>query len=373
MWFAVVAAGPLGVIAVRLVDGLPALLFGLHGGVVADRWDRRRTMIAADLIRGSVLVPIAAAGIAGALPLAALIGAAFVVTTAASYFGPAFGAFLPSIVRRSEVQRANGLVSAANAGLATAGWAAAAALLGVVSVGTFFALNAASFFVSAALVSRIRQPAVAQERDESRSPSLRHGFAGLRVRTGLPVAVGMLGAGMCVMTGVWTVGIADLAHSTLGHGAAGLALLLTATALGTISAATLLTRRQVRRKVFGSCLAWMLVAPGYVLLAFADSLPPALAGTFLVGAGSSAAVLLVTTATQESLPDDVLGRALGIVFVGHVGAKPIGLVTIAPLYVFLDPTTVFLAGAVALLALAATAAALVDVATRRRLVLGTAA
>ena len=43
MWFAVTAAGPLGVIAVRLVDGLPALLLGLHGGVPADRWDRRRT------------------------------------------------------------------------------------------------------------------------------------------------------------------------------------------------------------------------------------------------------------------------------------------------------------------------------------------
>src|SRR5205823_469324 len=41
MWFALVAAGPLGVIAVRLADSVPAIVFGLHGGVVADRWDRR--------------------------------------------------------------------------------------------------------------------------------------------------------------------------------------------------------------------------------------------------------------------------------------------------------------------------------------------
>ena len=37
MWFALVAAGPLGILAVRLADSIPALLFGLHGGVVADR------------------------------------------------------------------------------------------------------------------------------------------------------------------------------------------------------------------------------------------------------------------------------------------------------------------------------------------------
>jgi hypothetical protein len=37
MWFALEAAGPLGVLAVRLADSIPALLFGFHGGVLADR------------------------------------------------------------------------------------------------------------------------------------------------------------------------------------------------------------------------------------------------------------------------------------------------------------------------------------------------
>jgi hypothetical protein len=69
MWFALVAAGPLGVIAVRLADSVPALLFGFHGGMVADRLDRRRTMIGADLVRGAVLVPVAVAGLTGHLPL----------------------------------------------------------------------------------------------------------------------------------------------------------------------------------------------------------------------------------------------------------------------------------------------------------------
>ena len=365
MWFAVVAAGPLGVIVVRLVDGLPALLFGLHGGAAADRWDRRRTMIVADLVRGLVLVPVAVVGLIGTVPLWALVVTAFVLTTGASYFTPAFGAFLPSLVGKSHVQRANGLVTAANAGLNVSGWAIAAALLGIVSVGTFFAINAASFFVSAALLIRVTPRPLASRVQVQPRRRLRHGFENLRERTGLPAAVAMLGAGMTVMTGVWTVGVAELARSTLGHGANGLALVLAATALGTITATSLLSWRPVRRKVFVSCLAWTPALPGYVLLGLADSLPPALVGTYLVGFASAAAFVLVTAATQESLPEERLGSALGVVFLGHAGTKPLGLVAIAPFYAVFDPTVMFIAGGIVVFALALTASAAVRAASDR--------
>lgn len=365
MWFAVVAAGPLGVIVVRLVDGLPALLFGLHGGVAADRWDRRRTMIAADLARGLVLAPVAVVGLVGTLPLWALVVTAFVLTTAASYFTPAFGAFLPSLVGRSNVQRANGLVTAANAGLNVTGWAVAAALLEIVSVGTFFAINAASFFVSAALLMRVAPRPVASRPQERPRSRLRVGFEDLRDRTGLPAAVAMLGAGMTIMTGVWTVGIAELAHSTLGRGATGLALVLAATALGTITATSFLSWKPVRRKVLASCLAWTPALPGYVLLGLADSLSPALVGTYLVGFAGASAFVLVTAATQESLPEERLGRALGVVFLGHTGTKPLGLLAIAPLYAVFDPTVMFVAGGIVTFALALTAAGAVHSASGR--------
>jgi len=65
MWFALEAGGPVGVLVVRLADSIPALLFGFHGGLLADRLERRRTMIAADLVRGAVLVPVAVAGLPG--------------------------------------------------------------------------------------------------------------------------------------------------------------------------------------------------------------------------------------------------------------------------------------------------------------------
>src|SRR5919201_2416931 len=68
MWFALRAGGPLGVLVVRLADSVPALVFGFHGGLAADRWDRRRTMVAADLVRAAVLIPVAVAAVDGRLP-----------------------------------------------------------------------------------------------------------------------------------------------------------------------------------------------------------------------------------------------------------------------------------------------------------------
>src|SRR6478672_12106875 len=77
MWIAVVTGGTLGVIAVRLADGLPPLLLALHGGASADRGRRRRTMVAADLVRGIVLTPIAVAGLTGHLSIWAIAPAGF--------------------------------------------------------------------------------------------------------------------------------------------------------------------------------------------------------------------------------------------------------------------------------------------------------
>jgi MFS family permease len=355
MWIAVVTGGTLGVIAVRLADGLPSLIFALHGGASADRGRRRRTMVAADLVRGVVLTPIAIAGLTGHLSIWAIAPAGFVVACASSYFFPAFTASLPVLVGRDDVQRANGLVTATNSAVMAAGRAVAAALLAVVSIASFFALNALSFFVSAALLLRVRLPETPAVEAPPRI-SVRAGFDALGARAGLRIAIGMLALGTAVMTGVWTVGVAELAHDDLGHGAAGLSLLLAATALGTITAGTFVARQPVSYPVRKSCAVWVLLLPGYVLLS-RGALGPALVGTFVVGVAAGAGYVLVSAAAQQSVPDEVLGRVMGIVFLATVGAKPVGLLLIGPLYRVIDVPAMFVGGGI-VCAVAGTASAL---------------
>ena len=168
MWFALDAGGPLGVVAVRLADSIPAIVFGLHGGVAADRWSRRRLMIGSDLVRGVVLIPVAIAGLAGGLPLWGLVVASFVLEAATSYFEPAYGATVPTLVDRANVQQANALVQATAQALSIGGWAIAAALLTFMPVSVFFAVNSVSFLISAALIARIHS---GHERDRHEAPA----------------------------------------------------------------------------------------------------------------------------------------------------------------------------------------------------------
>ena len=215
MWFALEAGGPLGVIAVRLADSVPALLFGLHGGLAADRWDRRRTMIGADRVRAAVLAPVAVLGLRGDLPLGVLVAAAFVLTAATSYFAPAYGAILPALVERENVQAANGLVRATADALSVAGWALAALLLAFLPLSAFFALNAISFLLSAVLLAGLHvRPAVVHEQP----PRIREGFAVLRPLPVLAASVAVLAVAVTISSGTWIVGVPELVRRELAGG-----------------------------------------------------------------------------------------------------------------------------------------------------------
>jgi MFS transporter, DHA3 family, macrolide efflux protein len=346
MWYALVAGGPLGVLAVRLADSLPALAFGFHGGLVADRLDRRRTMIGADLFRGALLMPIAVLGLEGDLPLWLLVVAAFALTAAASYFDPAYGALLPALVDRDNVQRANGLVRATADALSVGGWAAAAGLLAFMPISAFFALNAASFFISAALLLRVRHRGGGAA--HSAVPRLRESFAALRPLPVLAAGVGVLAVAVTISSGTWIVGVPTFVRDTLGRGAGSFSLMAAAYAIGSVTAGLVLTRVEVRRKALWSMLAWCFYLPAYGLFAFSTSFGPALLGAGLCGVGQGSAYVLLTSAAQADVPDRYLGRVVGLISLTHRGAHATGLLFVSPLFAVLAPDTVFAAAALAL-------------------------
>jgi MFS family permease len=349
---------------VRLADSIPAIVFGLQGGLAADRWSRKRLMVSADLVRGIVLIPVAAAGLAGTLPLWGLVVAAFVLEAATSYFAPAYGATVPALVDRANVQQANALVQATAQTLSIGGWAVAAALLTFMPVSVFFAVNAASFLVSAALIARIRSAA---ERDPNAPrPRIQEGLTALRPRPVLAASVIALGVAVTITAGTWIGGIPTLVRDSLHHGAGGFAIVMTGYAAGSIVSGVVLARLPIRRKARASLLAWTMYLPGYGLVALAHSLPVAIAGAFFAALGQSSSLVLINSAAQEDVPDSVLGRVLGIISLTHRGAHALGLLLISPLFAFVGARLIFGAAAIAvpLVGLAALTGA--TLATRRR-------
>ena len=345
MWFAFDVGGAGGVIAVRLADSIPALLFGLHGGLAADRFSRKRLMVGADLVRGAVLVPVAIAGIAGSLPLWGLVVASFVLEASTSYFAPAYGATIPTLVQRENVQRANAFVQSAVQSISIGGWAVSAALLTFMPVSVFFAVNAASYFVSAAFLARLRHGEEHDTRGES--PQLRAGVAALRPRRMLAGATLALGVAVTITSGTWIGGMPKLVSDTLQHGAGGFSVVMVGYAAGSIVSGALLARVPVRRKARASMVAWAMYLPGYGLIALAHSLPLAVAGAFFAATGQSTSVVLLNSAAQEEVPDHLLGRVLGVVSLTHRGAHATGLMFVSPLFLLAAAPTVFGGAAIA--------------------------
>jgi MFS transporter, DHA3 family, macrolide efflux protein len=345
MWFALRAGGPLGVVAVRLADSIPALVFGVHGGLAADRWDRKSLLVGADVVRAVALVPIAVAGLAGHLSLWALVVAAFVLETATSYFAPAYGALLPALVERENVQQANALVQATAQALSVGGWALAAALLAFLPITTFFAINAASFAISAMFIARIRRRRVAGMRT---APRTGEALEALRPRPALAVGIVVLGVAVTISSGTWIGGVPTFVRDVLHRGAGGFSFVMVGYALGSIASGVVLARRRVRRKALASKLAWALYLPGYGLFAFATSLPVCVLGAFCAGVGQSSAVVLLNSEAQEEVPDALLGRIVGLISLTHRGAHATGLLLVAPLFAFTPARAVFGAAAIGL-------------------------
>ena len=271
--------------------------------------------------------------------------AAFLLEGATSYFAPAYGATIPAVVDRENVQQANALVHATAQALSVGGWALAALLLQFLPLSTFFAIDAATFLISAALLTRLR--AGRGRAAEGDSTRLREGIDALRPRPQLALAVVVFAIAMTITTGVWIAGVPTLVRDTLDHGPAGFSLVMIGFAIGSITTGIVLARVGVRSKARASMLAWAIFLPAYGLIAFAGSIELVAAAAIGTGAGETMSYVLLTSSAQEEVPDHVLGRVLGVISFVHRGAHASGLLLIAPLFAVAAARPLFGAAAIA--------------------------
>jgi len=208
----------------------------------------------------------------------------------------------------------------------------------------FFAVNAVTFFISAALIGRLHHGR--GHDDHAEPPRLREGFAALQPCPLLAAGVLALGVAVTITAGTWIGGVPTLVRDTLHHGAGGFSIVMAGYAAGSIVSGIVLSRIPIRRKARASLIAWVMYLPGYGLVALATSLPLAIAGAFFAALGQSTSVVLLNTAAQKEVPDHLLGRVLGLISFTHRGAHATGLILISPLFVFVAARAVFGASAV---------------------------
>jgi MFS family permease len=296
--------------AVLVVEFLPTIVVGLLFGPLLDRLERRSLMIAADAVRVGVFV---------ALPFAAnaatVVALALVAGLATGFFRPAVYAGVPNLVPDDQLPNANALLQTVE----NLSWAAGPLIGGVLTAAAgpsaAYAINAASFVVSIALLVRIPPRLLQSERALSRGywRDLGDGFAAA-LRSPSMRAVLVAWGVASLATGGVNVAEIFLAKHTFSAGDFGYGLLFGAIGvglvLGSFVSAAALARYGVAA-AYGSAL--FVMAVGYIATAASPDVWVAAVGCVVAGAGNGAAIACNALLVQRGTFDLMRGRALTFV------------------------------------------------------------
>ena len=152
-----VTGSALNVGLMLMASAAPSLLVGLVAGVFVDRYDRKKIMMAADLIRAVLIASIPfllPSGIAWIYILVALSA------TIGQFFTPAHASVLPEIASEDELNAANSLMAISSFGSLVIGYAAAGLITSSFSIAWAFYIDAATFLISGFLIYLTRIPAI---------------------------------------------------------------------------------------------------------------------------------------------------------------------------------------------------------------------
>jgi CRP-like cAMP-binding protein/predicted MFS family arabinose efflux permease len=305
---------PAWVAAATILRLAPYVLFGAVGGVIADRYDRRRVMVATDLARAACMLGLAVVAMTGA-PVALALVLAFLSTTVGTPSRPAQGAITPALVGERDLAAANAMASVLEHLALVLGPAIGGLLLLLGSPAVAFAANGVSFVASAALVLPIRAQAPAGPEEEQPPPLARRladGFAALARSGDAALLVGLLVAATFVY-GQEVVLLVLVSERLLGTGSEGVSALTAAVGAGGLAAAGLTSRLATARRP-GRTLLLVMLAFSVPLMTLAVIRRPALAWAVMAveGAGNIIFDVLVVTMLQRVVRSELLGRVFGV-------------------------------------------------------------
>ncbi|MGN9780330.1 MFS transporter [Nonomuraea sp. ZG12] len=323
---------PVQVALVGAAATLPWLLLALHAGAIADRLDRRRVMVLANVVRAAVLLAVAALGALGVMNLWIMLVAVLLACVSEVFADVAAQSVLPMTVTPAQLTTANGrVVSTQMIGNEFAGAPVAGLLVTLLPAAVFGApalLYGAAGLLLLGMRGRFRPSAESTGRRSMAGDigeALRYLWGHRFLRT-LAVSAGLLNFASAAYFGVlvlWVVG----EGSRIGMEPAGYGLVMTALAVGAV-AGSLVSDRVTQLFGEGRALVglWLISA----LLHLVPVLLPIdwlLYPTAVVwGAAGAAANVLVISTRQRLIPAELLGRVNSAYRLIGMGGMPVGAV-----------------------------------------------
>ena len=304
---------------------VPMALFSVTGGVISDRFDRRRVVVVTHVISFVISAVLALLMIAGAANELHVMATAFLLQTSWTLAKPSSSAMLPELMPRAQLREAVGLNTLQFMIAQLAGPVLATILLTTSGYGWAFSINAFTFVgpIVAMLYLWSRGIGGQPARTPGREPTeARSAVAYLRSQPWITAVLVGVVATSAVLEVIRTLSPA-LVTTRLGGASSEAGLIVAAASVGMvlgILASVPLGRRGHARAMAPVGLAMQFV--GLFLLAIATNLVVAGVAVALVGWGFSFCFPVLTSAIQTEVPDAVRGRMLAFHQMAHLGNRP---------------------------------------------------
>ncbi|TDD17317.1 MFS transporter [Kribbella turkmenica] len=309
---------------------LPTLLLGLYGGVIADRFPKRKVLLVTQTMMGTGAAVLAVLAFIGQVQVWQVYLMALFLGLATAVDNPTRQSFVTELVGKDRVRNAISMVSSTFQLGSLIGPALGGILLGALGTGWAFALNAVTFFASISALLMMR---------DSEMPGLqaaRRASAGMRIRDGLKDGVRYAfhepavrwAIALVGIYGMFTISLAvtltAFADRVFHTGATGYGVLNSVVAAGALTGALLSARRVRTPRLRNLVGLASLLAISQILAAVQPSL-----WTFipLLSALGLATLMFLTAAqsmVQLTTPDGLRGRVSGIYNLVFIGGGAIG-------------------------------------------------
>jgi DHA3 family tetracycline resistance protein-like MFS transporter len=324
---------PTAMSVVGIAMTVPTILFLLLGGVASDRFDRRRLMVAADLLRAAAGAALAALALTGSIEVWHVAVIAALYGTGAAFFAPAFDALVPDIVPADRLAQANALDQLVRPlVLRMAGPALGGMLVASAGAGAVFALDGGSFLFSAATLMLVRvAPAPVRGEAASVGAELVAGWRFVRGRVWLWATFASAAVAYLCFMGPVEVLLPYLVKNDLGGSASDLGLVFAAGGIGSVACALAMGQRDIpRRGITFIYVCWTLATVAVAGYGASSAVWQLMLAALAFNALETAGTIVWATLKQRHVPRRMLGRVSSIDWLISIGLLPVSFALTGP-------------------------------------------
>src|SRR5215472_3131749 len=308
----------------NLAAGLPMLLLTMVGGSVADRFDKRKILLATQYVQIALAISIGFLIMNGKIQIWHILTFAAVLGISNSFEMPTLNALVPELVTRDEIQNAIAIDRAVFHGSRVVGPSLAGIFISVWGAASAFFGNAVSFvaLIIALFTIPARRRGTAEE-EHKRASGIKDGFRYVAMDKPSLAMTGLIAATTVFIFPIITVMMPLYVRLVLGLGADRLGFLMGASAVGSVIGAIFLISIPRKKRVPFMMGNVCIVACAIFSLSRAPGFYLATGVLIFNSLGLAMNFGLANTIVQERAPDYLRGRVSAVFMLSFVGLMPI--------------------------------------------------